>query len=842
MPLAIRTKLIVYSAVPVVIVYLILLVLGIAHLNDRLERDAKTLINEHARHQAARLALIMSQTTVLAEGLGDLMLADPGQSQELLYAHLIDGLRRTPLAHTAAIQMNDLARSAIMQRGIASGRPLQPHETLDRAPGWHVDGDSVGFSRPIYYAGARVGATWVELSANDMYGEIQHLDNPSIRLLISRADGTLLQPPDGAGFSDLPGSVLTQKPTADEVTTVELADGADYWLANARSPGYPWSVTAVIPARSALADARREVLLLAAGLLLSLLAIVVIIGAVARQITRPLVALDETVDRIAQGDFMVAPEAHSDDELGRLARALGRMARHIADREQLLRGSHQVLEQRVAERTSALQDSNARLKEQIAATRQTQQALRTATEQAQQASRAKSEFLSNMSHELRTPLHGVLGYAQMLRRDQQIAGKQRENLQAIERCGQHLLTLINDILDLTRIEAGEMRVEHRATHLSQLLDDVYTIVAQRAAQKGLVLRREVAAEVPREIQTDPVRLRQILLNLLSNAVKFTSSGTILLTVSADEDGMLRFAVRDSGVGVPADKLEAIFDAFQQASDGQAVDGTGLGLAINQRLIRLLGGEPLQVESTPGEGSCFSFRIPPGDLQQDSTPPQLLELHSSDQHLATGSSCNILVIDAERETDDLLGTLLRHLGCTVSTADGITQARELLANTSFDLLLLDIRLPQPSLADDAEQLREAAAFGAPRMVAVSANLVAGADEQMLDAGFDGFLGKPFSERELRSLLETLVGVRFTTREVDTDDSSLPHWPAELAASTVARIDSAIAMGDVAILFQLAEELAEAPDAPPADVERLALMARVFDFEGLQRLTERLREHA
>lgn len=177
-----------------------------------------------------------------------------------------------------------------------------------------------------------------------------------------------------------------------------------------------------------------------------------------------------------------------------------------------------------------------------------------------------------------------------------------------------------------------------------------------------------------------------------------------------------------------------------------------------------------------------------------------------------------------------------------TADDIDQATRQLADTALDLVMVDVRLPRQSLAADVAMLRDASAFGAPRMVAVSASVSANADQAVLDAGFDGFLGKPFSERELRALLETLVGARFCAREADSQEAAIPPWPTELAASTAARIESAIAVGDVASLFQLAEDLAEAPEAPQADVERLALMARIFDFDGLRKFTERLRPSA
>ncbi len=823
---------ILYTVLPVVAVYLVLFGLGVAHVSSHLRGDAQVLLVEHARHQASRLALLLAQAPALAEGLGDLVLADPQLSQELLYAHLIDGLRRTPAASTAAVAFRSPSRSALMQRGTRAARPLAAGESLARSPGWHVMADSIGFSRPIYRSGKRVGDTWVVVPIADIYRELDAQRTADARLFVRHADNRLLPPPDGdAQLSGLIGTA----PLGAGVRPVAPVDGSDYWLINAQVPGFPWWVTAVIPVRSALAEVRHEVWLFAAGLLLSLLVIVAIIGAVARQITRPLETLDDAVQRISGGDFVVAPEVHSQDELGRLASAIGRMARHIADREHQLRSSHQALEQRVAERTSALQEANARLTRQIAETRKTQEALRLANEQAQQANRAKSEFLSNMSHELRTPLHGVLGYAQILRREIDVGDTRRESLDAIERCGQHLLTLINEILDLTKIEAGEMRVEMHATNLMQLISDVCTIVAQRAEQKGLTLRHEVADDVPRDVRTDAGKLRQVLLNLLGNAVKFTSHGSIVLSVGVAADGRLAFAVADSGVGIPEDKIDAIFDAFQQARQGQTVDGTGLGLAISQRLIRLLGGGALRVDSTPGEGSRFSFHIPCETLAD--SPAARARPAARRGHLAAGQQCSVLVVDANREGRDVVSTLLRHIGCDVEAFEDRDGARRRLGERAVDLVLVDVRLPDEPLPPLVAALRDGAAFGAPKLVAISAHVFADSRQRVQAAGFDDFLAKPFGEQQVLDLIDALTAATL----VSAGDATAPppSWPAALAGSTAERIRTAIAMGDVASLFQLAEDLAGEPGAPPTDVEALAMMARMFDFDGLRDLSERLR---
>ena len=242
----------------------------------------------------------------------------------------------------------------------------------------------------------------------------------------------------------------------------------------------------------------------------------------------------------------------------------------------------------------------------ISARREQEAQLRAAKESAEAASRAKSEFLANMSHELRTPLNGVLGYTQLLQRDHSLHAGQREALEAIAKCGAHLLDLINDVLDLSRIEAGRVDFEPTTTDLRQLLIDL-TVVAETARRKGLLLAMTIAPDVPRRVVVDGRHLRQVLLNLLGNAVKFTHQGEVRLAIEAIDAARLYFEGSDTGVGIEPEALGRIFDAFTQTRAGAAAGGTGLGLAISRHLIRTMGDE-LRVESTPGAGSRFSFAL------------------------------------------------------------------------------------------------------------------------------------------------------------------------------------------------------------------------------------------
>ena len=833
----IRSKLILFTVLPVILVYSALFVLGVSHIESYLSANAQTLLTEHARHQASRLALQFSQVTALSESLGDLILAEPDRPQTLLYAHLIDGLRRTPIARLAAVSYGNPRRGALMERGAPSGRPLSTDEEKEPATGWQIDDDVLRFNRPITRQGKKFGNTWVELMIVDLYNELATQQKTSVTLFISDGNG-LLQPPASMGehirrlAKDLPLSL-----DAEKVSVIQDSRDVEFWAINAALPDSPWRITAVTPTAAALAPVRKEVGMVAATLLGSLVVIVLIIGLVARHIMRPLKTLDISVRQISHGQFAVSPAVDSNDELGRLSTAIASMARQISDREAALHEAHQVLEQRVAERTAALRESNAQLTKQVEETRKTQRALEKANQEAQLANKAKSEFLSNMSHELRTPLHGVLGYTQILRRDHNLDTNQKESLEAIERCGQHLLTLINDILDLTRIEAGQMRLDIQPTDLPQLIADVELIMAQRARSKGVTLNTILDPDIPSQIMTDTVKLKQVLLNLVGNAIKFTDQGSIVLHLEPAENELV-FTVSDTGVGIEPTQTDSIFDAFTQAREGQVTDGTGLGLTINQRLITLLGGHPLTVESTPGQGSRFSFRLP--GVAATAELSYLEEQHdqtsgSPATSLPQGKYCHVMIIDPSEENRKMLAIMLGNTGCLVKTAKCTKDAEVELAQTAFDLVLLDVRLSDGDERTASTEIRRIAA-GRPKLIALSANAFPDAAGLAQQSGFDAFLAKPFDANQLFNLLNALLQ---PAGEPETM-SSIQAWPRALAEDTAKRMAIAIDMGDVSNLFQLAEELAENPSVPKVDADNIALMTRLFDFDGLRRFCTRLEQ--
>jgi signal transduction histidine kinase len=603
---SLRTKLILFTVIPVIIVYVILYTIGIPHVRDRARVEAQQSLVAHARYQAARLSLELSKIPLLATGLGDLFTTAPKQPQTTLYAHLIDGLRRTPLANAASMVIEDGKISAQMRRGAPSGTTLPNNMQLeDFRRGWQQLAGLIRFNLPVIKQSQTIGYVWVDLLPQDIQALLESATTPGVELFF---DGAEKLGEDTEGLNDIVDSARQATPDLTHQVHNPQTD-ADYWLVRTALPGLPLSLTAVTATETALAPVRRKVSQIIAALLLSLVAIVAIIGTVARKITEPLRLLDESVQRIGAGEFDAVPVVQSRDEIGRLSDAIGQMASLLANREQQLKTSRNVLEKRVTERTAALQSSNQQLLQQIRETRATEQALRLAKTDAEQASRAKSEFLSNISHELRTPLHGVLGNTQLLRREVMQDPARQQSLLAIERCGQHLSSLINQLLDLSKIEAGRAEPELQELDLRRLLDDTRLIMHQRASEKGLELTVDAAADLPRRIVADKLKLKQVLLNLLDNAIKFTAHGKIMLQVEPADSNSLQFSVSDTGAGIPPEEIERVFEPFHQYSGDQRPEGAGLGLAINTRLIDQLQGAFLPVESRPGIGSRFAFRIP-----------------------------------------------------------------------------------------------------------------------------------------------------------------------------------------------------------------------------------------
>jgi signal transduction histidine kinase/ActR/RegA family two-component response regulator len=368
---------------------------------------------------------------------------------------------------------------------------------------------------------------------------------------------------------------------------------------------------------------------------------------------------------------------------------------------------------------------------------------------AQRQSAVKSQFLATMSHEMRTPLHGILGLTRMLRKDGAVSPEKKpeEQLQLIERAGEHLLTLINDILDFSKLEAGQVRLSPQVFDLAGLIDDVVSLSVPGAFQSGLPLTARLHMPRPCYVRGDPSRLRQVLHNLIGNALKFTEAGAVTV-VAKHRGSRARIAVHDTGVGIPAEELPRIFDAFHQADSSftRRYGGTGLGLTIARELARAMGGD-LVCTSRQGRGSCFTVTV----HLPEALPPPLGAHHDK---ISTPLQGRVLLAEDNPVNALVAETALKNMGLTVELVEDGLQAVASFRASPPDLVLLDCQMPVMDGFEAVRRIREhEGEQGLPRtpVVALTANALQGDREQSLAAGMDDHLAKPFRDDELRAVL-------------------------------------------------------------------------------------------
>ncbi|MDO8249259.1 MAG: ATP-binding protein [Rhodoferax sp.] len=365
---------------------------------------------------------------------------------------------------------------------------------------------------------------------------------------------------------------------------------------------------------------------------------------------------------------------------------------------------------------------------------------------AEAANRTKSEFLATMSHELRTPLNAILGYAQILQRDPGLSEQQAGGLHTIEQSGQHLLTLINDLLDLAKIEAGKIDLYPASMNLGAFLSAIIDIIQVRAEQKGLLFVRDIAPDLPQTVQADEKRLRQVLLNLLSNAVKFTDQGQVSLRLHAVTGGAntarLRFEVADTGVGMAPNELGAIFQPFVQAGDLQhRIGGTGLGLAISRQFLKLMGSD-VRVESRLGEGSTFWFELDLPVIESKIEAAREPEVAGYQ-----GARKKILVVDDVAENRTVAIDMLSQLGFEMIAAENGADALEKAKTLPPDLILMDLVMPGMDGLEATRRLRELPAFEDVPIIMLSASTSGGDQQRSLLSGANAFAAKPIERERL-----------------------------------------------------------------------------------------------
>ncbi|TFY99276.1 PAS domain-containing hybrid sensor histidine kinase/response regulator [Ramlibacter henchirensis] len=461
--------------------------------------------------------------------------------------------------------------------------------------------------------------------------------------------------------------------------------------------------------------------------------------------------------------------------------------------------------------------------------------LREARDEAEAANRAKSEFLANMSHEIRTPMNAILGFTELLRRGfGRNEGESSRYLETIHRSGRHLLGLINDILDLSKVEAGQLAVEKIACAPHEIVQGAVEELGLKAREKGIALTLRQDTQLPEQVQSDPARIRQVVLNLLSNAIKFTDAGSVEVVLSC-ANGHYTVTVKDTGIGMEQGKVESMFEPFTQAdaSITRRFGGTGLGLAISRRLARALGGD-LTGSSRPGAGTTMVFSFATGALDG-------LRMLDRSQ-LATGAAApkasrrrwkippaRVLVVDDGAENRELVSLVLAEQGLWVEEAEHGQAALEKLAAASFDLVLMDMQMP---VMDGYAATRELRRRGARvPIVALTAHAMKGSEQKVLEAGCTAYLTKPIDIDALIQQVAHLLGgapedVAAGLATQVAQEAQAPAEPDDAPARIRSRFADNAKLAPIVARFagRLSEQLGHARDAAEqgdlAEVERLA----------------------
>jgi signal transduction histidine kinase/CheY-like chemotaxis protein len=493
---------------------------------------------------------------------------------------------------------------------------------------------------------------------------------------------------------------------------------------------------------------KRTGLLVLLGLVFSILSGVLL----ARRMVDPIRAVQEGAARIGAGTLDQAIEVHTGDELEALAGQVNNMAAQLKD-------SYAGLERKVEERTRELSVALHEAEVARSAADAHSAAAEVERQRAETANLAKSAFLANMSHELRTPLNAVIGFAQLMDRDRSLPKHHREHLGIIFRSGEHLLGLINDVLSLSKIEAGRVTLAPVSFELPQFLEGLAEMLKVRAEGKGLDLLLEPGDAPPRLVLGDESKLRQLLINLVGNAIKFTKKGQVALRASW-QDGRARFEVEDTGPGMAPEELGKLFQPFVQTATGEKTkEGTGLGLVISRNFARLMGGD-ISVVSARGKGSTFTVTI---DLPLATEGEQRRELDESRKvvGLEAGQAVfRILVVDDVLENRLLLSKLLESVGFDVREATNGEQAVELWRSYQPHLIWMDMRMPVMDGMTATKIIREAEGHERKvKIVALSASAMEHERAAVTESGCDDFLAKPFRESAVFEKLADHLGVRF-----------------------------------------------------------------------------------
>ncbi len=580
--------------------------------------------------------------------------------------------------------------------------------------------------------------------------------------------------------------------------------------------GLDWLIVVVVPESDFMerinANSRTTIFL-------CILALIIAVNSgiyTSRWILQPIARLNKASEEITRGNLDQQIQPENIKELDQLGQTFNEMSSQLQAAFSFLENTNIELEKRVEERTTELKQ---------------------AKQLADSANQAKSEFLANMSHELRTPLNGILGYAEILGRSKTIPEKEKHQVNIIHECGSHLLTLINDVLDIAKIEARKVELVPNAIHLPSLIQGVVEISQIRAQQKAIDFYYLPDPNLPHGIIADEKRLRQVLINLLGNAIKFTDQGSVTLKVEQLNSNTnpnlftyLRFSITDTGVGISAENIQKLFQAFQQVGDRtRQAEGTGLGLAISQQIVQMMGGE-IKVESTLGVGSKFFFEVElPLQVERAQRPTS----KAGNIISYNGNKKQILVVDDRWENRAVIVNLLSPIGFGVIDAEngqiGLKKIRENLP----DLVITDLAMPVMDGFEFLKQLRNDENLKHLKVFVSSAS-VAQVDQQMsLDSGGDAFLAKPVNAQDLFNLLANHLQLTWNYEEVEAVNQPKIIFPP---TTELEKIYQASRIGDVDMIINEANRLEQLNPEYQSFATRLIDFAEDFDDTGIIKFLE------
>ena len=456
-----------------------------------------------------------------------------------------------------------------------------------------------------------------------------------------------------------------------------------------------------------------------------------------RVLGRPLRYLQQGITAVRKGKLEPIQVSRTGDEIEYLGESFNQMIEALTSSQSEIRRHQELLEQRIRQRTEELEEAMLR---------------------AQAANEAKSEFLANMSHELRTPMAGILGMLDVTL-ESDMPDEHRDQLETAQRCAYSLLALLNDILDLSKIESGRMGLEKIPFDIRIVLQDCVRSFQPKADEAGIDLVCQVSPAVPDEVIGDPLRLRQIFANLLSNAMKFTVQGHVRVTLDATPSTggeiLIRFVVEDTGIGIPAEKLPLIFEKFTQVdgSVSRKFGGTGLGLAITHKLVDMHRGE-IAVQSQPGTGSTFTVNLrcmaaqPAPANAQASTAGRGAKGESRE-----GSPARVLVVEDNQVNQKVVTTVLRKRGFTVDLANNGVEALDLLErDDGYRLVIMDVQMPVMDGLEATRRIRLNPKWQKLPILAMTAHAMNGDRERCLSAGMNGYISKPVHPAHLLSVMD------------------------------------------------------------------------------------------